>query len=509
MDLPSEIVLVILKPLARPDLKSARLVSKNWSLCAAGFLFDVIYISPSKEDVDVFKAITQHPVLSGCPRHLEYDGAEFLTSYSKDEFAIEIRDQLEHSDARIIETVLANEFGYESVEEIIDNGYRKYQDLANYQQDILQSGEFVEILARGLQNLVGLASVTLAPNWPVTHHRMDGHGSPLARNWSTFYPSPCGGSFTYDKNGLNHPDGARHYLIISSALARARKQVRIFKIGKAMSWTGGVPPYVFDRSDHSSTGRAITAFSGLEHFDMTLASYADYETPTLFENVDGLRLLLDSMNLLKFLSLRLSCDYEPDPTLYRYENVFSAAKFWGRLTTLKLEFMSTTATDLLLLLVFQMPQMRHLKLGGIQLLEGTWHGVIEGLKQSNRLASFEIPYNNKLVHRSGIIFMHYDSGFLDPVREYIMHGGQHPCIPPNKPNHAAQIYMVDIETSVRERLEEMDSTRSEELDSAARKAFMVAKTAWSTCGDEFDDSQASWEKLVKREGVNKRSNILL
>ncbi len=505
MDLPSEIVLAILKPLARSDLKSARLVSKIWSLCAAEFLFDVIYISPSKEDINVFEAITQHPVLSRCPRHLEYDGAEFLTSYSKDKFAAEMR-----SDYRFNETVLADEFGYESVDEIIDNGYRKYKDLANYQQDILQSGEFVEILARGLQNLVCLASVTLAPDWPFNYRRVskEGHGSPLARSWSTLYPSPCGWSFNYDKNGRNHLDGARHYLVISSALARARKQVRMFKIGEIMLGTGGVPPYVFDRSDHSSTGRAITAFSGLEHFDMTLASYATHETPMLFKNMDGLRLLLDSMKLLKFLSLRLSFDYDLDPTLYRHENVFSATKFWGRLTTLKLEFMFTTATDLLLLLVFQMPQIRRLGLGGITLLEGTWHSVIEGLKQSNRHASCDISMSKQLVHRSGIIFMRYDSEFVDHVREYVMHGGQHPCIPPNQPNNAAQIYMVDIETSVRERLEEMDSTRSEELNSAARKELMDAKNAWwKLC--TFDGSQASWEELVKQEGVNKRSNFLL
>lgn len=238
---------------------------------------------------------------------------------------------------------------------------------------------------------------------------------------------------------------------------------------------------------------------------MTLASYADHETPMLFKNVDGLRLLLDSMNLLKFLSLRLSHDGGQDPAFYRYENVFSATKFWCRLTTLKLEFMSTTATDLLRLLVFQMPQMRHLELGDIKLLEGSWHSVIEGLKQSNRLASFKIPVRTKLVHRSGIIFMYYDSEFRIPVMEYIMHGGQHPCTPPNKPNHAAQIYVVDIETSVRERLEELDSTRSEELDSAAREELMDTK--WKH--HRFDGSQANWEVIVEREGQLRRSNFLL
>ena len=87
MDVPNEIVLPILSYLAPPDLKSTRLVSKRWSLCAAKCLFDVIYISPSKEDVDVFQAITHHPVLSKCPHRLEYVGNEFLSHYPKDEYA--------------------------------------------------------------------------------------------------------------------------------------------------------------------------------------------------------------------------------------------------------------------------------------------------------------------------------------------------------------------------------------------------------------------------------------
>lgn len=57
MGLTSEIVLAILSLLARLDPKSTRLVSKHW-LCAAEYLFDTIYVSPSKEDFDVFQATT-------------------------------------------------------------------------------------------------------------------------------------------------------------------------------------------------------------------------------------------------------------------------------------------------------------------------------------------------------------------------------------------------------------------------------------------------------------------
>ena len=79
MDLPSEIILVNSSPLAHPDIKSTRLVSKHWFLCAAEFFFEVIYISPSQEDIDVFEKTSQHPILSKCSCRLEYIGNEFLT----------------------------------------------------------------------------------------------------------------------------------------------------------------------------------------------------------------------------------------------------------------------------------------------------------------------------------------------------------------------------------------------------------------------------------------------
>lgn len=66
--------------------------------------------------------------------------------------------------------------------EAVDDGLRKYQERANYQQHALQSGQFVEILVTVLQHLVFLTSVTLRPCWPF--RRDIGLGSPLARSWS-------------------------------------------------------------------------------------------------------------------------------------------------------------------------------------------------------------------------------------------------------------------------------------------------------------------------------------
>ena len=457
MDAPSEIVLSILSYLARPNLKSTRLVSKRWSLCAAEYLFDVIYVSPSKEDVDVFQAITHHPILSDCPQRLEYVGNEFLSHYPKDKYAQDLWNRthwqvIAYSRASgeqwldpdpkintwINETGLSNLYSnYEDIDSFYDNtvisdAYLKYQEHANYQQNVLdglQSSQFVEILVEGLQHLSSLASVTLQPNWPWKNEddcRDIRSGSPLARSWHIFYPEPRGWGFD---QRLQDPDGARHYLIISSALARAQKRIRKFKVGRDLWMRGALTQNVFDSHVHSNTGLEIAAFSGLEHCDITLAFHHDRNRYNALEKtVHNLQLLLASMDRLGFLSLRLPY-LNRDQGLYPSGMVFSAVKVWSKLTTLKLEHVSTTAMDLLQLLIFQMPTMQHLELGGIKLLKGTWHSVIEGLKQSNRISTFQIPYCRVLEHLEGTIFMRGSSRFLSPVRNYIIHGGHHPCIP--------------------------------------------------------------------------------
>lgn len=413
MDFPNEIVFSILSYLARPDLKSTRLVSKRWSLCAVEYFFDIIYISPSKEDVDVFQAITQHPVLSRCPRRLEYVGNEFLSDYPKNKYARNLwertREQMNayskasgkqwlDPDAKINawinETVLPNANSrYENIvgfynSRVVNDAYLKYREHAKYQQivlDGLQSSQLVEILVQGLQHLTSLASVTLHPDWPWKQKQdcQDGKSRfPLARSWHMFYPRPrrCG----YRRQT---PNGARHYLIISSALVRAQKRIRKFNVGR-IQMTVGLTPNVFDSSVHSNTGLEFAAFSGLEHCDIALPFHGGrYRYKAL--NVHDLQLLLTSMNQLRFLSLSLPYSNGWDQSLHPSEMVFSTVKIWSKLTTLKLKVVCTTATDLLQLLIFQMPELRHLELGGINLVKGTWHSVIEGLEQSNRLWTFQ------------------------------------------------------------------------------------------------------------------------
>ena len=101
MHIPIEIILQALQDLPRTDLKAARLVSKQWSSCATRFLFDVLYISPHKTNINVFQSIVQHPVLRGCVTKLVYDGIGFSTKLTYSQYFERLWKQMNRATSRL------------------------------------------------------------------------------------------------------------------------------------------------------------------------------------------------------------------------------------------------------------------------------------------------------------------------------------------------------------------------------------------------------------------------
>lgn len=168
-----------------------------------------------------------------------------------------------------------------------------------------QNGKFVEILVRGLHHLTSLASVTLQPDWA---SKKDSSYQDIEADllWLA--------AGTYST--LDYADGL-------SNMTRARIEVQLkrgaiesshlispkHKSTKANSiWPESaddsrcLPPYVFVEFVQPSPRQDITAFSGLELYDITRAHYGDrhhYGMPGVPENVKNVRhfqLLLASMD---------------------------------------------------------------------------------------------------------------------------------------------------------------------------------------------------------------------
>lgn len=501
MYFPNELVVAIIKSLERYDLKSARLVCKTWSSYASAILFDKIYVAPNRVDLQVFNAITQDQYLSKCVRQLVYDGSEFMPGLTKRRYVRGLWTQtilmsergkigLDSPDPRINDwTYDVARRGWSATEvaakwkddSLICDGYNEYREHSVYQQRALQGGDFMESLVRGLSRLVSLESVTLTGGWPYSvltslpeHH----HGTPLARRWNPFHCCPH--PWTWEPEHIRFeefPNGMRHYWIITAALVRAQRHIDEFAVGRncvrgrssetffqnepvrlnlfgfdnAASYVPGVPPGVFDRNDlmrPSALGLDIAAFASLKRLHLRFASCGEASAPQYCQNIEGLRKLFESMHSLRRLHLDLSYSSEDPATLFTYEQVFPQVMRWQKLEELALDNLASSATDLLRLLLLQMPNLNHVELGITQLLEGCWESVIECLKQFNNFTTFEICCDSILSHRfEGVL-----ECANEDIDKYIMHGGRHPCLSDDQPASASEVFMLDIETSLRDRL---------------------------------------------------------
>lgn len=503
MDLPNEILLSIFALLERKGLKSSNLVSKIWRECASTILFDQIYVSSVKEDLEVFEAIAEHPLLSRCVRHIKYDATEFLQPLTKHQYITELRDEgpLIHCDedrspwrtddhevndwvnSRILGNMNAAELSARFQDsQLIKRGYQSYREHATFQQAELKSGRFPRRLTRGLRKFKHLEEVTLEGSWKYVPgvNQLSGAGerctgSYTARHWNRFYCKPRGWRWGNVLRYWNEdpelwkisPDGTQSYKIITTALVQAQCHILSFTVGSNNGCLcPGLPPTAFDlsgltaRQKKKASSVGVTAFANLEKFVLLrLASYSEHgaeggRTPEKFYNIEGLPLILASMNRLKHLELHLSTDISETPSYYSEVQALPRDKIWPHLESLTLTNLSITASGLLHLLLYRTPNILHLEIGGISLLEGSWQAFFEALSQSQHLASFKFEPDTYLVHHDGKEFWtdDYESIPYKDLEEYVIHGGRHPCLLDHEPDSAAHEWLQKFDPTMRNRI---------------------------------------------------------
>ena len=176
MHLPNEIILQVLEDLPSGGLKAARLVDRQWSSCAAKFLFNTLYISPHKPNIDVFQGVTQHPELRTHVTKLVYDGVGFSTKWTYSQYfeklwsdvgvrwLEETRDSRDFQINSFIESTRQNntlsaEQRLRMAEEqcsdfdFIKAGYKAWQAHALYERKSMKNKKFLRMLIMGLQGV--------------------------------------------------------------------------------------------------------------------------------------------------------------------------------------------------------------------------------------------------------------------------------------------------------------------------------------------------------------------
>lgn len=493
MDLPYEIIMNVIQHLDKSDRKSLRFVNETWSSCASESLFDTLYVSPSKEDLDVFEAVTRHPTFSKHVRQLQYDATEFLVDYTKSQYRVQLIKQLssfqrtpppqsvvgsdlEQSTNDVMIPTFRNrkEMAHRGSRQLVDNGYREYCEHAIDRQNSLCSGRFAKILCNGLQNLDSLSSVTMDGGWEKIQWKEGWTGSPLRRAWNRFHCAPR----SWDPEDEDVPgtlDGSKHYWILVSALVRARRHIRNFSTGDQHEFTPGLAPGVFDRTNVTapgSPGLDLTAFSALEHLQLRLDYYGDRQNNVVaHETLSGLPILLESIVHLKHLELSLPVDFRNPFSFHDLEEVLPPKILWTRLGSLVLSKVTVTAEYLLLLILQKMPNLKRLSIGNIKLITGAWESVFECLKQSRHLSSLEIQHDTYLYTDVGHYWLdgeYPEHRLYKNFEKYVIHGGCHPFLSDEEPDPAAQKYVRDLEPIVEDYLYQLRHSPSRISGQTAR-----------------------------------------
>ena len=481
MDLANELVLEVCRHLPKPALKACRLVSKSWSHHASEYLFSKIYISPRKEDIEVFNLITQHTQLSRCVRHLDYDGTTFPLDYSVEKYCSDLAGQTSQfsglyksvSDGpdpqlRQFIAVLSKNAREVDIEQelmmfpFILKGHREWIERAEYQKMILNDGEFLRILTHGLEKLKHLASVAVLSIWDtqalsgrsttLSDHKNGSQtlkqpyffDSPFGRSWGILHPEPLCWQKTPGKGRY------QEYHIITVALSQSQRRIRSLKL-EPLSFS------IFDTNQdvsQSIISHSINSFSSLHTLTLCFEVY-DEETGLKDTALPGLQAVLNSTTALRFLTLSLGYNEICETPRLRYNHVFPTDGKWMSLTHFELSTLALKVTDLIYLLTVRMPNVRKLGVRDLELLEGRWEGVIESLKRSMQFKSFsllqgwDIP-GCQLVHLGGRYFLgdehlsDKDSAFRKALEEYVVSGGRHPCLRWDEDASASRKYILDL-----------------------------------------------------------------
>ena len=227
-------------------------------------------------------------------------------------------------------------------------------------------------------------------DWAVSlqlpRHRL---GSPLVRAWNPLHAPPQCWYWGDPRFQKGCSSGYLEFWTFTVALSTTEKHIRTFKL------ESGVAPVAFDVKHIAAERKllhGIEAFSGLQELKLTLAGYDDEPCPGRYDNLDGLRLLLDYMKQLRRFEIYLPGDYENNPPgpFFEYEQISPEDGRWPDLTTFIVRNFAIGTRETVDLLMTRMPSLRHLRFENIELLDGTWESVIEVMKYGTDLSSFEV-----------------------------------------------------------------------------------------------------------------------
>lgn len=485
--LPPEVKVAVLSSLYKRDLKNVRLVSKEWNALATGPLFDRVYVSCRAVDMEVFKNMTSHPVISSVVKEVVFDGSQFTKNMKfKDYFdeiyyfvvrfiALETEPDMLFKSADVQINKFVRDYKKKTssrsklykthkLDTFLVEGHQKYRDYSAFEHRYVERGSLFDDLYTGFCSLENLHSVVL--NAKMWHHHFHENehfgttnpntlkgpslGSPLCRSWNPFHLRPQGWKMVPDVDG-GQSDMCAQFLISTQAIAATNKKITSLQTATD-GVGGGIPQQALMKSNifDYELQYILSAYSGLSCLDITVTTDdrdqqgALTVLPRLLEQTCGLRRL--SLHLDK--TVHGSLISRGVSGYYRYDEIFPALGIWRKLAELSISGLAIGGWDLMKLILAR-ARLRQLKLSSIDLLDGTWEGVIEGMAHLPRL--IELKMHRDFRHCGGALFrpsIAYDKftdwKILEAIESYVVCGGRHPCLTPESDPNTASWWYFDL-----------------------------------------------------------------
>ena len=357
----------------------------------------------------------------------------------------------------------------------IREGFQVWRQLAAEESHYLEyseDGRFFHKLYSGLSRLPNLQSVSIGDDlwdrcrqhWICAFYLQGRHktsraiksGSPLVRGWCPWHLSPWKWADAgFERLSLVVRALSKTGKCVKTLLCYTRKDAGLSpRCFSSCDMTRGFPRHMANTLWQLETLKLqITPRKDddMNHGNDKVLGYL----PQLLEKMLGLKslhlILVNSERRLQKLRTVL------DDNCYSYSQVFSDRGSWQRLEHLYLDGLAINAMDIIFLLFNQMPELKGLWLGRIDLLGGTWAGVVEALRIHGlvvpwQYATLQGPFRdehsqwwpctpNKEMESE-------ENAILREYMDYAKEGGRHPSLPATYKDSMSYSYFHNIYLSV-------------------------------------------------------------
>ncbi|KAI9723274.1 MAG: hypothetical protein M1812_001156 [Candelaria pacifica] len=429
--IPPELLLEIFSYHNKSDIKSVRLVCRDFHRAASQYLFERIYLSPHRLHLQILQDVSQHPIFSKYVREIVYDASYFdpdIDNTSK--YQQELSLQFKRSKAGDLPM---------PSEATVSEGFLKHRWHVIEQENYTTWKTESNFLRLALPLLPKVDQISLIDDWDdqsdtkEQDHRY--YSTPLARQWHPTTLKPVSWCHDDKLRVRSHTERearfrirARCFLVLARALegvpnCRIRHLIANQEVLGKQSL--GMPLGLFKSLGTAALQSVSNTFRTLTTLNIEIMVGHWLDGWDVKGNKMSFTSILTAATGLESLKIGFGPgDMHPSPDL----DTLLGGGTWKSLRVVKFWSIYATEDGLLAFLERHRSTLRQLSLESICLESNSWPLCLDNIKSlSLQLDVFCLDFASDVDHR-GLVVAEYPQ-FRDPVfKAFLYNGGLNPLV---------------------------------------------------------------------------------